>query len=57
MVMTVEPGLYLENEGIGIRIEDNVLITQDGCINLSKDIIKEIDEIEEYMKKNNKSTN
>lgn len=53
MVMTVEPGLYLEDEGIGIRIEDNILITKDGCINLSKDIIKEVDEIELFMKNNN----
>lgn len=53
MVMTVEPGLYLEEEGIGIRIEDNVLLTKDGCINLSKDIIKEVDEIEQFMKNNN----
>lgn len=53
MLTTVEPGLYLEEEGIGIRIEDNVLITKDGCINLSKDIIKEIDDIEEFMKNNN----
>jgi len=52
MVLTVEPGLYLENEGIGIRIEDNVLLTKDGCINLSKDIIKEIDDIEAFMAKN-----
>lgn len=51
MVMTVEPGLYLEDEGIGVRIEDNVLITKDGCINLSKDIIKEVDDIENFMKK------
>jgi Xaa-Pro aminopeptidase len=49
MVLTVEPGLYLENEGIGIRIEDNVLITKTGAINLSKDIIKEIKDIEKYM--------
>ena len=54
MVITVEPGLYIEEEGIGIRIEDNVLITKDGCINLSKDIIKEVDEIEQFMKENNK---
>ncbi len=54
MIMTVEPGLYLEDEGIGIRIEDNVLITKDGCINLSKDIIKEVNEIENFMKENNK---
>ena len=55
MVMTVEPGLYLEDEGIGIRIEDNILITKDGCINLSKDIIKEVSDIEKFMKEfNNK---
>lgn len=50
MVITNEPGLYIEKEGIGIRIEDDLLITDDGCINLSKDIIKEIDEIEAFMK-------
>ena len=33
-VITVEPGLYIESLKIGIRIEDNVLITEDGCINL-----------------------
>ena len=54
MLTTVEPGLYLEDEGIGVRIEDDVLITKDGCINLSKDIIKEVDEIEAFMQKNNK---
>ena len=50
MVVTCEPGLYIPELKIGIRIEDDVLITQDGSINLSKDIIKEIDEIEEFMK-------
>lgn len=50
-VITVEPGLYLEEEGIGIRIEDDILVTEEGCINLSKDIIKTVDEIEAYMAK------
>ena len=49
MIVTVEPGLYIKEEGIGIRIEDDVLITKDGALNLSKQIIKEIDEIEEFM--------
>ena len=54
MLTTCEPGLYLEDEGIGVRIEDDVLITKDGCINLSQNIIKEVDEIEDFMKKFNK---
>ncbi|MFU8792942.1 MAG: aminopeptidase P family protein [Acholeplasmataceae bacterium] len=49
-MLTVEPGLYIKEEGIGIRIEDNILITHDGCINLSKDIIKSVKDIENLMK-------
>lgn len=52
MLITNEPGLYIEDEAIGVRIEDDLLITEDGCINLSKDIIKEIDEIEAFMASN-----
>lgn len=38
MVITVEPGIYIPEEGIGVRIEDDVLITKDGAVNLSADI-------------------
>lgn len=35
MVLTVEPGIYIPEEGIGVRIEDDILITKDGHLNLS----------------------
>ena len=50
MVFTVEPGVYISEESIGIRIEDDVLVTKDGCTVLTKNMIKEISEIEEFMK-------
>lgn len=46
MVITIEPGLYIEEEAIGIRIEDDVLVTADGCEVLSSQIPKEIEEVE-----------
>lgn len=49
-VYTVEPGLYIKEEGIGIRIEDDYWVTKDGIINLSKDIIKTVNDIENFMK-------
>lgn len=54
-VISNEPGLYIKEENIGIRIEDDVLITEDGCINLSSEIIKDPLEIEKFMKKYNKN--
>jgi len=49
MVVTVEPGLYIAEEGIGIRIEDDILVTDNGCENLSAAIIKTVEEIEQFM--------
>ncbi|MDY2575027.1 MAG: Xaa-Pro aminopeptidase [Bacilli bacterium] len=49
MIISCEPGLYFENLGIGVRIEDDILVTEEGNENLSKDIIKEIDDIENFM--------
>ncbi len=48
-IITVEPGLYIPNESIGVRIEDDILVTKNGCEVLSKNIIKEIDEIEAFL--------
>ena len=52
-VISNEPGLYIPEEQIGIRIEDDVLITEDGCECLSQEILKSVDDIEEFMRKNN----
>ena len=52
MVWTVEPGIYIEEESIGIRIEDDVLITSDGVEVLTKDMIKTVEDIEAFMKNN-----
>ena len=57
MVMTVEPGIYLPPtrrvaarwRGIGIRIEDNVVVTRDACDVLTSGICKTVDEIEQLM--------
>lgn len=49
MVFTVEPGIYIREENLGIRLEDDILIGKDENINLFKNIPIEADEIEELM--------
>ena len=58
MVFTVEPGLYFQEDdltvpapyrGIGVRIEDDVVVTADGCRNLSAHIPAAADEVEAWM--------
>ena len=60
MVITVEPGIYIptdadsikpEYRGFGIRIEDDLLVTESGCEVMTKDVPKEISEIEALIKK------
>lgn len=51
MVLTVEPGLYIEEWEIGIRIEDDVLVTEDGCEVMTKDLIRTVADIEAFMAK------
>lgn len=59
MVLTVEPGLYFQVDdltvpskyrGIGVRIEDDVLVTAKGCRNLSSILPTEADEVEDWMR-------
>jgi Xaa-Pro aminopeptidase len=63
MVLTVEPGLYIPPDdktapakfrGIGVRIEDDVLVTEDGNRNLTSKVPKDPNEIEALMQKNRK---
>ena len=49
-VMTVEPGIYLPDEGFAVRLEDDILITENGNVNLTKDIAIEPGEVEALMK-------
>lgn len=49
MVFTCEPGIYIPAEGLGIRLEDDILITENGPVNLMANIPIEADEIEKLM--------
>ena len=51
MLLTIEPGIYIEEEKIGIRIENNFWLTKTGNIDLMKNIPIEADDIERLMKK------
>jgi len=59
MVYTIEPGLYISADdpkapeafrGIGIRIEDDIVVTEDGILNLNRDIPKSVDAIEAWVR-------
>ncbi|MCX6186825.1 MAG: aminopeptidase P family protein [Bacteroidetes bacterium] len=51
MTFSCEPGIYIKEEGIGVRIENEILITENGCIDLMEHIPIETDHIEELMRK------
>jgi Xaa-Pro aminopeptidase len=51
MVLTCEPGIYIRDESIGVRIENDILITQKGPVDLTEAIPREVEEIEELMNK------
>ena len=49
MVFTCEPGIYVKEEGIGIRLENDILVTEKGPINLMENTPIEVEEIEDLM--------
>ena len=49
MVVTVEPGIYIPEENLGVRIEDDVLVTADGAKILTAQLPRDPDEIEKIM--------
>lgn len=49
MVFTVEPGIYIQEEGMGIRLENNIVILEDGYFDLMRNIPIEAEEIEALM--------
>ncbi len=51
MVFCVDIGIYIEEWGIGFRLEDNCLVTENGCENLSREIPRSIEKIEQIMRK------
>jgi Xaa-Pro aminopeptidase len=51
MVLTCEPGIYIRAEKLGIRLENDILVTKKGTVDLMKNIPIEADEIEELMNK------
>lgn len=56
MVITIEPGIYIPEENLGVRIEDDVLVTRDGCRNLSRGLPRGADEIERLMRERREQT-
>ena len=49
MVLTCEPGIYIPTEKTGIRLENNILVTEDGNVDLMEDVYIEAEEIEAMM--------
>eukprot|EP00040_Diaphanoeca_grandis_P017602 m.92114 g.92114 ORF g.92114 m.92114 type:complete len:484 (-) comp26523_c0_seq1:141-1592(-) len=59
MIITIEPGLYIpehsdvhmqpQYQGIGVRIEDDILLTRDGPVNLTRDCVKNVEDVEQVL--------
>ena len=49
MIFCINVGIYHEEWGIGFRLEDNCLVTNNGCVNMSGDISRTVEDIEAVM--------
>jgi len=49
MIVTIEPGIYIREENLGVRIEDDILITQSGCEVLTRRLPRTVEAIEHAM--------
>lgn len=49
MVLTIEPGIYLPDRGFGVRIEDEVLVTETGAVLLTDGLPRTAEEVERWM--------
>ena len=54
MVITIEPGIYIPEKALGVRIEDDILVTETGYTVLSGFVPKEVEEIEKLVQKKSK---
>jgi Xaa-Pro aminopeptidase len=50
-VVTVEPGIYIPDEGLGVRLENDLLVTADGCVDLCAHVPLEAAEIESLLQR------
>jgi Xaa-Pro aminopeptidase len=49
MVLTIEPGIYLPDRGFGVRIEDEVLVTETGAVLLTDGLPRTAEEVERWL--------
>ena len=49
MAITIEPGIYIREENLGVRIEDDILVTADGHKQMTERLPRNVDEVEKIM--------
>lgn len=49
MILTIEPGIYIPEEKLGVRLEDIVLVTENGAVLLTASLPRTVEEVERFM--------